>query len=177
MAEHPELRSADELATAFAEGSLSPVEVTEAALAAIERYDEQVNAILFTDADGALEQARAAESRWRDGQPLSRTDGIPITVKDMFLVKGWPTVRGSSLIDPEGPWEEDAPAVARLRESGGVLLGKNTTPEFAWKGVTDSGLHGATGNPWAPRAVITRYSRSTAWAPGSSRPGGLRRST
>ena len=148
MSDHPELRSAHDLATAFADGSLSPVEVTQAALAAIDRYDEQVNAILFTDADGALEQARAAESRWRDGKPLSRTDGIPVTIKDMFLVKGWPTVRGSSLIDPAGPWEEDAPAVARLREAGGVLLGKNTTPEFAWKGVTDSGVHGATGNPW-----------------------------
>ena len=66
----------------------------------------------------------------------------------MFLTRGWPTVRGSTLIDAAGPWEEDAPAVARLRESGAAIIGKTTTPEFAWKGVTDSRRHGVTGNPW-----------------------------
>lgn len=55
---------------------------------------------------------------------------------------------GSLLIDEAGPWEEDAPSTARLREAGGVLLGKNATPEFAWKGTTDSRRHPATGNPW-----------------------------
>jgi aspartyl-tRNA(Asn)/glutamyl-tRNA(Gln) amidotransferase subunit A len=133
---------------AFAEGSLSPVDATQTALAAIERHGNQVNAILFTDPDAALEQARASEARWQQGRPFSRADGVPATIKDMFLTRGWPTVRGSSLIDPDGPWEEDAPAVARLRESGAVLLGKNTTPEFAWKGVTDSAARGPTGNPW-----------------------------
>ena len=49
-----------------------------------------------------------------------------------------------------GPWTDDAPAVARLRESGAVLIGKNTTPEFGWKGVTDSPLTGITRNPWNP---------------------------
>ncbi|MGH3458137.1 amidase [Aeromicrobium sp.] len=148
MTDSPALRSAHELTASFAEGTLSPVEATQDALASIERYDNAVNAMLFTDADGALAQARASESRWRAGAPLSRSDGVPVTIKDMFLTRGWPTVRGSTLIDPAGPWDEDAPAVARLRESGAVLLGKNTTPEFAWKGVTDSKSHGVTGNPW-----------------------------
>ncbi len=71
-----------------------------------------------------------------------------MTVKDLFLTRGWPTLRGSHLIDAAGPWDEDAPAVARLRESGAVVLGKTTTPEFGWKGVTDSRRHGVTGNPW-----------------------------
>src|SRR6185369_14017105 len=57
---------------------------------------------------------------------------------------------GSKNIDPKGPWEIDAPSVARLREAGAVLLGKTTSPEFGFKGVTDSPLHGITRNPWNP---------------------------
>src|SRR6185369_3592490 len=50
--------------------------------------------------------------------------------------------------DPKGPWNDDAPATARLREHGAVLLGKTTTPELGHKGVTDSPLTGITRNPW-----------------------------
>jgi aspartyl-tRNA(Asn)/glutamyl-tRNA(Gln) amidotransferase subunit A len=73
---------------------------------------------------------------------------VPVSIKDLLLTKGWPTLRGSRTVDPAGPWIDDAPAVARLRESGAVLLGKTTTPEFGWKGVTDSPLTGITRNPW-----------------------------
>jgi aspartyl-tRNA(Asn)/glutamyl-tRNA(Gln) amidotransferase subunit A len=75
---------------------------------------------------------------------------VPTSIKDLLLTRGWPTVRGSTLIDESGPWADDAPTVARLRETGAVLLGKTTTPEFGWKGVTDSLRYGATGNPWDP---------------------------
>src|SRR5690606_13732291 len=64
--------------------------------------------------------------------------------------RGWPTLRGSKAIARDQPWKDDAPAVARLREHGAVLLGKTTTPEFGWKGVTDSALDGITRNPWDP---------------------------
>lgn len=166
MSDHPALRSASELTAAFAAGTLSPVEVAQDALDTIERYDPLVNAILFTDPEKALAQARDAEARWRRGNPLSRSDGVPVTIKDMFLSRDWPTVRGSSLIDPAGPWEEDAPAVARLRESGAVLLGKNATPEFAWKGVTDSAVHGVTGNPWGASLTSGGSSGGAATAVG-----------
>jgi aspartyl-tRNA(Asn)/glutamyl-tRNA(Gln) amidotransferase subunit A len=73
-----------------------------------------------------------------------------VSIKDILLTKGWPTLRGSKTVDPKGPWNDDAPAVARLREHGAVLLGKTTTPEFGWKGVTDSPLTGITRNPWNP---------------------------
>ena len=75
-------------------------------------------------------------------------DGVPVSIKDLLLTKGWPTLCGSRLIDPAGPWNEDDPAVARLRESGAVLLGKTTTPEFGNSGITDSPLTGVTVNPW-----------------------------
>ena len=60
----------------------------------------------------------------------------------------WPTLRGSLAVEREQPWEEDAPATARLREQGAVLIGKTTTPDFGWKAVTDCALTGITRNPW-----------------------------
>lgn len=140
--------SAQELTAGYANGSLSPVEATTAALDAIESLDNQVNAFVLVTADAALEQAKESETRWRAGQALGPADGVPTSIKDIFLTRDLPTLRGTTLIDPTGPWPEDAPAVARLRSAGAVFLGKTTTPEFAWKGVTDSIRHGATGNPW-----------------------------
>lgn len=137
-----------ELVDRFRSGEVTPVDAARAALWAIEELDDQVHAIVLLDPESGLRDAQAATERWRRGEPLGPADGVPTTVKDILLTKGWPTLRGSTLVDEAGPWEEDAPSVARLRESGGVMLGKNATPEFAWKGVTDSARHGATGNPW-----------------------------
>src|SRR5205823_929528 len=82
------------------------------------------------------------------GAPLSAIDGVPVTIKDIVLMRGFPTLRGSKLIDPDQVWSEDSPAVARLREAGAVFLGKTTTPEFGWKAIGDSPLTGITRNPW-----------------------------
>ena len=142
---------ATELLTAYRDGRLSPVEVLEAALARIERDDPALRAFCLVDRERALEEARASEARWRRGAPAGALDGVPVAVKDVFPTRGWPTLRGSRVIDPAGPWEDDAPAVAALRRHGAVLPGKTTTPEFGWKGVTDSPLEGVTRNPWDPR--------------------------
>jgi aspartyl-tRNA(Asn)/glutamyl-tRNA(Gln) amidotransferase subunit A len=158
------LETVTALSAAYAAGTLSPVEVTEASLAAVDRWNGEVNAVLFTDPEGALASARASEERWRRGTPAGPADGVPVTVKDLFLTRGWPTLRGSYLIDAAGPWEEDAPAVARLRESGAVVLGKTTTPEFGWKGVTDSRRHGITGNPWGAHLTAGGSSGGSAAA-------------
>jgi len=143
------LLSATEMAARFKDGSLSPVETTRAALERIDRLDPTFNAFSLVDAEGAMAAARESEARWRQRAPLGPVDGVPTTVKDLVLAKGWPTRRGSKTTTP-APAPEDAPAVARLRESGAVLLGKTTTPEFGWKGVTDSPLTGITRNPWDP---------------------------
>ncbi|WP_020387553.1 amidase [Kribbella catacumbae] len=137
-----------ELVEGYRTGAISPVEATQAALDAIERYDEKVNAFVLVDAEGALAAAKESEARWHTGEPLGPGDGVPTSIKDALWTRGWPTLRGSTLIDESQPWEEDAPAVARLRETGAVILGKTTTPEYSWKGVTDSSKFGATGNPW-----------------------------
>jgi aspartyl-tRNA(Asn)/glutamyl-tRNA(Gln) amidotransferase subunit A len=140
--------SAAELSKAFANRSISPVEATEAALEKIGRHDRVLNAFRRFDASAAIQGARASERRWHAGVPLSPIDGVPTSVKDLLLTKGWPTSRGSLLINTAQPWEEDSPGVARLREAGAILLGKTNTAEFGWKGTTDSPLAGVTRNPW-----------------------------
>jgi aspartyl-tRNA(Asn)/glutamyl-tRNA(Gln) amidotransferase subunit A len=128
--------------------TLSPVEVTQAVLDRIQRLDPFVNAFALLDAESALSSARLSEKRWLRGEPAGLVDGIPVALKDLVLAKGWPTLRGSRAIDPAQDWTEDAPATARLREHGAVLLGKTTTSEFGWKGLGDSPLTGITRNPW-----------------------------
>ncbi len=142
--------SAAQLARGYADGSLSPVEVTRATLDRIAARNPQINAYCHVDPDSALTDARASEARWRAGKPLSAIDGVPTGIKDLLLTRGWPTMRGSKTVDPAGPWNDDAPCTARLREAGAVLLGKTNTPEWGWKGATDSPLHGITHNPWNP---------------------------
>ena len=140
--------TAAQLSAAYAAKRLSPVEATEAFLHRIETLDSKLNAFCLVDRKAAAEAAAAAEARWQTGKALSPLDGVPVAVKDILLTKGWPTLRGSRTVDAAGPWNEDAPTVARLREGGAVLLGKTTTPEFGWKAVTDSPLTGITRNPW-----------------------------
>lgn len=142
------LLTATELVAGYSTGELSAVDATKAALDAIERRDGTCNAYCLLDPDGALDQAKAAEERWRAGNPRGPLDGVPASIKDMFLAKGWPTLRGSACIDPDQQWDTDAPVTARLKESGAVLIGKTTTPELAWKATTDSRQHGVTRNPW-----------------------------
>ena len=150
MPSDPSLMPATELIAHYRSGDLSPVEAVEAALLRIEALNPKLNAFNLVDAELALAAARESEGRWQRREPCGLLDGVPLSVKDILLTKGWPTLRGSRTIDPLQDWDEDAPAVARVREHGAVLLGKTTTPEFGWKGVTDSPLTGITRNPWNP---------------------------
>jgi len=143
--------TAAELNRLYGARQLSPVEVARAALERIARLQPTYNAFVLVGEREALRDARASEARWMRGQPAGLVDGLPTTVKDLLLVKGWPTRRGSRTVDPNQPWDEDAASVARMREQGAVFLGKTTTPEFGWKGVTDSPLTGVTRNPWDTR--------------------------
>jgi len=140
--------TAQRLVDGYRKGEFSPVEATRAALDRIEATEPALNAFVRVFAGEALAQAEESAGRWRRGEPLGLVDGVPVTVKDILLLRGAPTLRGSLTIAPEGSWEEDAPSVARLREHGAVFLGKTTTPEFGWKGVTDSPLSGVTRNPY-----------------------------
>ena len=109
---------ATELLKLYRERELSPVEATEAALRQIELYNPRVNAYVLVDAEQALAQARESEERYRTGKSRGRLDGVPASIKDLILTRGWPTLRGSRTIDPDQEWHEDAPVAARLREHG-----------------------------------------------------------
>jgi aspartyl-tRNA(Asn)/glutamyl-tRNA(Gln) amidotransferase subunit A len=138
---------ATSLLDAYRQRKLSPVEVTQGLLGRVDALQPRINAFCVIDRDGALEAARAAEARWQRGEPQGPLDGVPVTIKDLVLMKGFPTRRGSRMIEPVEDLE-DGPAVARLREAGAVILGKTTTPEFGWKALGDSPLTGNTCNPW-----------------------------
>lgn len=142
-----ELTGSD-LVSAYATGELSPVEVTQATLKRIAEIDGELNAYCLVDEDQAIQQAKSSEERWQRGEPHGPFDGVPTHLKDIFLTKGWPTLRGSKASDPDQEWLEDAPVPHTQRESGMVFLGKTTTPEIAWKAVTDSPLTGITRNPF-----------------------------
>ncbi|CCF64528.1 putative glutamyl-tRNA(Gln) amidotransferase subunit A (Glu-ADT subunit A) [Nocardia cyriacigeorgica GUH-2] len=160
----PAAMTAVELVSAYTAGALSPVEATEAILAAIAERDGALNAYCLVDPDRALVQAKESEGRWQAGHARGLLDGVPISIKDVFLTEGWPTRRGSTCIDPAGPWPVDSPVAARLREDGMVLLGKTTTPEIAWKAVTDSPLTGVTRNPVDPALTAGGSSGGSAAA-------------
>jgi aspartyl-tRNA(Asn)/glutamyl-tRNA(Gln) amidotransferase subunit A len=140
--------SAIELLQLYRSRRVSPVEATRAVLARIDELNPKLNAFCHLAPDEALTSAQASEARWRTGRPCGVLDGVPTSIKDLILTRGWPTLRGSRTVDPKQPWDVDAPATARLREAGAVLLGKTTTPEFGCKGETNSPLTGITRNPW-----------------------------
>jgi aspartyl-tRNA(Asn)/glutamyl-tRNA(Gln) amidotransferase subunit A len=139
-----------ELLARYRRKDLSPVEVVDAVLHQVDRHNGVVNAYCWLDREGARRSAREAEARWMAGAPRGLIDGVPVGIKDNLLVAGMPTRFGSKLTSSE-PSQHDAPAVARLREQGAILIGKTTMPEFGWKAVTDSPLTGVTRNPWDTR--------------------------
>lgn len=144
---HPTELTALQLVASYTSGELSPVEATAAALSAIAERDADINAFCLVDEEAALSAARKSEARWSGSYTKGLLDGVPVAVKDVFRTAGWPTLRGSLLTDAAGPWPDDSPAVGKMRDDGMVLLGKTTTPELAWKGVTDSPRSGVTCNP------------------------------
>src|SRR3954471_21753659 len=144
----PGLRSACDLLELYRRRELSPVEVAEDCLARIGRWNAAVGAFCVVDREGALAAARASEARWARGEPCGPLDGVPATIKDIVLMRGFPTRRGSRTTAGAALDAEDAPATARLREAGAVLLGKTTTPELGWKAVTDNPLGELARNPW-----------------------------
>jgi len=148
MTTDPADLSAVDLLEHYAAGSLSSVDALDATLRRIKAHEPVVNAFVLTDPGRARAEAEASAARWQSGQPRGPLDGVPTTIKDLLPVIGWPTRRGSLATADLGPEQVDAPAVARLKEAGAVLVGKTTTPEFGWKAVTDSPYSGVTRNPW-----------------------------
>jgi len=138
-----------ELLKQYRANALSPVEVTEIALARIRMWNPRINAFCMIDEAAAMVAARASERRWRKNRPVGALDGVPVSVKDILQIRGYPTRKGSRLTS-EAPASENAPVVDRVLEQGAVIIGATTTPEFGVGPVTISPLTGITRNPWDP---------------------------
>jgi Asp-tRNA(Asn)/Glu-tRNA(Gln) amidotransferase A subunit family amidase len=138
---------ATELGRLYRARQLSPVEVTEAVLARLERLNPRLNAFLTVTADHARELARAAEARATRGALLGPLDGIPYSLKDLEPTAGIRTTYGSKFFESNVP-AADGTVAARLRATGGVLLGKTNTPHFGYKDMCDNLLGPPCKNPW-----------------------------
>ena len=137
--------SVAELSSLLDAKKLSPVELTQAYLDRIASLDDRLHAFITIDAEGALATARLAESAIANGRRLGPLHGIPMAVKDQMYAKGLPTTAGSSILKDVAT--SDATVVARLRESGVVLLGKLNLSEFALGGSINH-PYGVPRNPW-----------------------------
>ena len=143
------LMSATDLVTGIQARKVSPVEVVEGILDRIERLNPRLNAYCTVTADAARREARAAEAAVMRNDPLGPLHGVPVSVKDLVITRGVRTTFGSRIYE-RNVLEEDAPLVERLKAAGAIVMGKTTTPEFGWKGATDSPLFGISRNPWNP---------------------------
>ena len=135
------------LARLIREKKVSPVEVVENSLARIEEVNGALNAFCFTYPEEALAQAREAERAVMAKEPLGPLHGVPIAIKDLTPTKGKRTTLGSKIYENWVP-DFDVPIVERLRAAGSIMVGKTTTPEFAYAGFCKSALWGDTNNPW-----------------------------
>ncbi len=139
--------SAIELTDAFRRRDLSPVEVLDATLARIEEVNPKINAIYHIDRVGAAQQAEVSERRWREGAPCGLLDGVVTTIKDALETNGMPAHRGSAA-GSGVVHSSDHPTVARMRDAGSVILGKNTMCDYGILAAGVSSHHGVTRNPW-----------------------------
>ncbi len=143
--------SALDVAAAIRAKEISPVEVLDHYLSRVDALDPQLNAFSLRDDERARADAQAAADRVASSpvEDLPPFCGVPIPIKDLNAVAGWPTSYGSLGV-PDTPEEVDDPPVTRFRDAGFVLMGKTTTPEFGTISMTESERHGATRNPWNP---------------------------
>ncbi len=127
---------------------MSPVDVTREVLARISSCEPHINALYRVDAEGALRQAQEAHERWRAKRPRSPLDGVPVTIKENVYTRGDPAPIGTRANEDAAPQPADAPAAARAREAGCVIVGKTTMPDYGMLSSGLSSFHGITRNPW-----------------------------
>lgn len=156
--------TATELLRDYRQARLSPVEVARALLQQVGQLNDELNAFCLVDEETTLRYAQESEQRYHTRQPRGIVDGVPVAIKDLFLTSMWPTLRASKSVDGASTLGKSAPAVAALDRHGYVPLGKTTTSELGWKGVTDSPLLGATRNPWDPERTAGGSSGGSAVA-------------
>ena len=145
--EHAYGPTALNLAAAIAAGETTPTKAVEASLAAMDAVNGELNAITWRNDEQALAEAAALEADLAKGVDRGPFAGVPIPIKDLTPVAGWPTTYGSSACGTPVP-EEDHTVVAALRRAGFIPCARTNTPEFGSITVTESSRYGITRNPW-----------------------------
>lgn len=138
---------ATELAAAIRRQELGPVELLDACLAAVDRLNPTLNAVIWRDDDGARAQARQVADRLARGEDLAPFAGVPLPIKDLTAVAGWPVTYGSQAAAGDRKAEDEL-VVGAFRRSGFVLAGRTNTPELGPVTVTENARYGVTRNPW-----------------------------
>lgn len=151
--------AAVDLLAAYKSRTLSPVEAVDAVISRIEAWEPKLKALYAPDFDGARKEAKAAEQRWQKGEPKGALDGVPITIKENIATRGVPVPLGTAAAELM-PAAADAPAAARVREAGALILAKTTMPDYGMLSSGRSSFHPLTRNPW-----------NLAWNPGGSSAG------
>ena len=141
------VRSASELARLIRGGEVSAKEVVESHIRRIKEVDDRLNAVVFRRFDQALAEAAAADEARARGDSIGPPHGVPVTIKDQFLVTGMPTTfglpgRASHRANADGP------LVGRLRRAGAIVLGKTNVSQLLFYHESDNPLYGRTNNPW-----------------------------
>jgi amidase len=146
MADVDAFSSASSLLSALRTGSISSAELTDLYIRRIERHDDRLNAVVVRDFDRARQQAKSAD-QLRGGNEATTLLGLPITLKESINVGGLGTTCGvpdwKGYVSPH-----DAPATARTRAAGAVLLGKTNVPPMLADWQSANPIFGRTNNPW-----------------------------
>ena len=142
-------RDAWELADDVRAGKLKAVDLLDTFLARVERFNEELNAFCFLDVDGARARAAEIDAAVARGEDPGVWAGVPMGVKELVAVEGWPDTHGS-MVFKDDIADHTATEAARLRAAGAVLVGLTTSPEFGSTNWTRTYLHGVTRNPWNP---------------------------
>ncbi len=155
------LLSVKALSSAYRDGSLTPDEVVASSLERIESLNPRFNWFITVLGQSARESAAKSTARFKDGKPLGPLDGVPLSVKDLFYIKGVRCTAGSKIL-ADNVAQSDSPSVAGLKSAGAVLLGTTNLHEFA-AGVTSENPHfGPVRNPWDEERVAGGSSGGSA---------------
>src|SRR6266478_1355292 len=138
---------ATELLGAIRVKELSAVEITSTLLDRIAALEPKLNAFAHLAAEEAMDAAAIADSVLAKEASIGPLHGVPVTIKDHEAVRGMPIEHGTHLRCGDVATADNV-MVSRLRKAGAIILGKTTTPEFGWTGVSRSPLTGVTHNPW-----------------------------
>lgn len=161
-APRPASLTATELVAAYTKGDLSPVDVLRDVASVVAAREREINAFWVVDLDAAMADAEASEARWETGTPTGPLDGVPVTVKENLARVGVAMVSGTAGVEPVLP-ERSAPAVERIEEAGGIIIGSTVMPDWGMLSSGVSSRHGITRSPWDP-ALTTGGSSSGAGA-------------